>query len=597
LSTREPAIADYGIIGDMRTAALVSHRGGIDWCCLPRFDSGSLFAALLDPRRGGSWQVQPQGAFASRQRYLTGTNVLETRFQTETGEAALTDFMPLGADGCPGATHPEVHRRLHGVHGRVVMHLRFKPRFDYASRATRLSVFRTGILASDRCDQAVTLSTDQPLQWRVTRGAAEAEVPLSAGELRWLVLRYDDDDLQSVDLAGSAEKLEATIGYWLRWSSRLRYSGPHRDAVQRSALLLKLLTDSGSGGIIAAPTASLPEVIGGQRNWDYRFVWLRDAVFTLSALERVGYDAEAGHFMGFLRRVARHQGRIPLQVLYGVDGRRDITERELPHLSGYRGSRPVRVGNGAVHQLQMDVYGDLLAAADHWRRHHALSEGTWRTLHPLIDWVSRNWHRPDSSIWEVRGETRHYCYSKVMSWVALDRGVRIAADLQLEGDVGRWAAERDRLRAEILDRGWSPAKSAFIQDYDHPDTLDAALLSVGISGFLPWEDPRVESTVRAIQRELTSPAGDLVYRYRTADGFRGDEGAFSICSFWLAEALFRIGARSEGERLFDRMLARANPLGLYSEEIDPRTGEFLGNFPQGLTHLALIRCAVALTGP
>jgi GH15 family glucan-1,4-alpha-glucosidase len=595
LSTGEASIADYGIIGDMRTAALVSHRGAIDWCCLPRFDSGSIFAALLDSRRGGSWTVQPRGAFTSRQRYLTGTNVLETCFQTETGEAVLTDFMPVAADGCPGATHPEVHRRLRGVHGRVVMHLRFMPRFDYASRATRLSVFRTGILASDRADQAVTLSTDHPLRWRIARGAAETEVPLSAGELRWLVMRYDDDDLQAVDLSDSAEKLEVTIGYWLRWSSRLRYTGPRRDAVQRSALVLKLLTHSGSGGIIAAPTASLPEVIGGTRNWDYRFVWLRDAVFTLTALEQVGYDTEARHFMGFLRRVARHQGRIPLQVLYGVDGRRDITERELPHLSGYRGSRPVRIGNGAVHQLQMDVYGDVLAAADHWRRHHALSEGTWRTLHPLVDWVSRNWHRPDSSIWEVRGETRHYCYSKVMSWVALDRGVRIATDLQLEGDVARWAAERERLRTEFLDRGWSPAKAAFVQDYDHPETLDAALLTVGISGFLPWEDSRVVSTVRAIQRELTSPTGDLVYRYRTADGFRGDEGAFSICTFWLAEALFRIGARSEGEQLFDRMLARANRLGLYSEEVDPRTGEFLGNFPQGLTHLALIRCAVALS--
>lgn len=593
MNVSPPSISEYGVIGDMRTAALVSRQGGIDWCCLPRFDSGSVFAALLDPQRGGTWQIQPAEPFQSTQRYLTGTNVLQTTFATPEGEVVLTDFMPV-AEGRPASAHPEIHRRIHGVRGTVTMRMRFMPRFEYASRATRLEALGAGLFASDRTDQVVTLSSARGFDWRVEQGAAETEFPLAAGDTRWLILRYDDDDVHPVDRYESAAKLEATAAYWLRWSSRVRYAGPWREAVERSALALKLLTHAESGAIIAAPTTSLPEVIGGSRNWDYRFVWLRDAVFTLSALERVGHPEEAGEFMRFLRRVCRHEGGGHLQIMYGVDGRRDLSERQLEHLSGYRGSRPVRVGNGAVHQLQMDVYGAVLGAANLWRRHQDLSEGTWRSLRPLVDWVSANWYRPDSSIWEVRGEPRHYVYSKVMSWVALDRGIRIARDLNLAGDIEAWASARDALRAEILERGWNPVKRTFMQAYDHPDTLDAAQLTIGMVGFLPWEDPRVISTVRAVQRELTSSDGELVFRYRTADGLDGEEGAFSICTFWLAESLLRIGDRPQAERLFRRMLTHANHVGLYSEEIDPAGGEFLGNFPQGFTHLALISCAVAL---
>ena len=594
MTSGHPRIADYALIGDMRTAALVGRHGGIDWCCLPRFDSSSIFAALLDPQRGGTWLVQPSEPFAATQRYLNGTNVLETTFRTDRGEVALTDFMPVTPEGRPGGQHPEIHRRIHGVSGDVRMRMRFMPRFEYASRATRLELLRTGIYASDRTDQVVTLSSARPFEWRVEQAAADTEFQVPAGDTRWVVLRYDDDDIYPVDRYESAAKLEATTGFWLRWSSRVRYAGPWREAVERSALVLKLLTHAESGAIIAAPTTSLPEVIGGSRNWDYRFVWLRDAVFTLSALESVGHAAEAGEFMRFLRRVCRHEGGGYLQIMYGVDGRRDITERQLDHLSGYSGSRPVRVGNGAVNQLQMDVYGEVLGAVDLWRRHQELSEGTWRTLRPLVDWVSNNWSRPDSSIWEVRGETRHYLYSKIMNWVALDRGIRIATDLGLDGDIAGWSAARDALRGEILERGWNPARGAFIQAYDYPDTLDAAALAIGMVGFLPWDDPRVISTVRAVQRDLTSSDGELVFRYRSPDGLEGEEGAFSICTFWLAECLLRIGDRRQAERVFRHMLGHANHVGLYSEEIDPLNGEFLGNFPQGFTHLALIHCAVAL---
>jgi GH15 family glucan-1,4-alpha-glucosidase len=590
----QPPISSYGLIGDMRTAALIGLHGGIDWCCLPRFDSGSVFAALLDSARGGTWLIQPEGEYLSTQQYLAGTNILETTFRTPTGEVSVTDFMPVTLDGRPASTHPEIHRQVRGVSGEVAMQMRFMPRFEYGSRATRLEVLRTGLFASDRTDQVITLSSARPFAWTIDHAAASTTFGLAAGELRWLVLRYDDDDLHPLDSYESAGKLETTAAYWRLWSSRIRYTGPFRAEVERSALLLKLLTHAETGAIIAAPTTSLPEVIGGTRNWDYRFVWLRDAVFTLSAFQSVGHVAEAADFMRFLRKVCRHETGGHLQIMYGVDGRRDLVERHLEHLGGYRGSRPVRVGNGAAGQLQLDVYGEVLAAVDHWRRHHQLSEGVWRVLAPLVDWVSQNWELPDSSIWEVRGETRHYVYSKVMNWVALDRGVRIARELSLPADLAKWAAARDAVHADVMALGWNEEKGSFVQAYDHPDTLDASALAIGLVGFLPWDHPRVVGTVRAVQRELTSPDGDLVFRYRAPDGLDGEEGAFSICTFWLAECLHRIGDRAGAERIFRRMLGYANHLGLYSEEIDPATGEFLGNFPQGFTHLALIHCAVAL---
>jgi GH15 family glucan-1,4-alpha-glucosidase len=335
--------------------------------------------------------------------------------------------------------------------------------------------------------------------------------------------------------------------------------------------------------------------VGGVRNWDYRFVWLRDAAFTLAALDAVGHYREADQFMRFLKKVCRHEGGGHLQIMYGIDGRRDLIERQLDHLSGYRNSRPVRVGNGAVGQLQLDVYGEVLETANIWRRNHEMTEGTWRVLRGLVDWVSRNWHLPDSSIWEVRGEVRHYVFSKVMSWVALDRGVQIAEELNLESDTVAWRAARDRLHAEIMERGWSEERQSFVQSYDH-DALDAAALAIPMVRFLPWNHPRVHGTVHAIARELTSQDGELVYRYRHPDGLEGEEGAFSICTFWLAQDLAMIGERDRADRVFRRMLRHANHVGLYSEEIDPYSGEFLGNFPQAFTHIALINCAAALAG-
>jgi GH15 family glucan-1,4-alpha-glucosidase len=589
-----PPISSYGMIGDMRTAALVGLDGSIDWCCLPRFDSGSVFAAILDPERGGTWAVCPQGPWTSTQRYLPRTNVLETTFRTaDGGVVTLTDFMPVDEDGRPSGEHPEIHRKLRCTRGRVPMLMVFMPRFEYGARTTRLEVLRAGIFATDRTDQVLTLSSGKSFEWTLEQSIATTRFDLEKGEERWLVLRYDDDDIHPVDRYESAQKLDITAAFWARWSAGVRYRGPFRGMVKRSALLLKLLTHAETGAIIAAPTTSLPETLGGMRNWDYRFVWLRDAAFTLAALDAVGHRREADAFMRFLKKVCRHEGGGHLQIMYGIDGRRDLVERQLDHLSGYCGSRPVRVGNGAVGQLQLDVYGEVLETADIWRRNHEMTEGTWRVLRGLVDWVSGNWALPDSSIWEVRGEVRHYVFSKVMSWVALDRGIRMAEELGLESDTASWQAARATLHAEIMDRGWSERHQSFAQCYDD-DALDAAALAIPMVRFLPWSHPRVQSTVRAVARELTSADGELVYRYRHPDGLEGEEGAFSICTFWLAQALAMIGEPERASRVFRRMLRHANHVGLYSEEIDPLTGQFLGNFPQAFTHIALINCAAAL---
>jgi GH15 family glucan-1,4-alpha-glucosidase len=589
----EPPISAYGMIGDMRTAALVGLDGGIDWLCLPRFDSGSVFAALLDRERGGTWAIRPDVPWISHQRYLPRTNVLETGFNTGDGQLVVTDFMAVGENGRPLGQQPELHRLVRCVRGRVPARVIFMPRFAYASRSTRIEVLRAGLIATDRTDQVVTLASPEPFDWNIESGAATTTVMLAKGESRWFVMRYDDDDVHAADADACLQKLESTEAYWQRWSAGVRYNGPYRTMVKRSALALKLMTHAETGAIIAAPTTSLPETLGGSRNWDYRFVWLRDAAFTLEALANVGHYREADAFMRFLKRVCRHEVGGHLQIMYGIDGRRDLTELQLEHLRGYHGSSPVRVGNGAVNQLQLDVYGEVMDTADRWRRHHEMTDGTWRALRPLVDWVSVNWYRPDSSIWEVRGEARHYVFSKVMSWVALDRGIAMAEELGLPGDAVAWRESRERLYQEIMTRGWSEAKQSFTQSYDD-EALDAALLAVPMVRFLAWDHPRVASTIHAIQRELTSADGELVYRYRSPDGLEGEEGAFSICTFWLAQALAGIGQHERGERIFRRMMGHANHVGLYSEEIDAMNGGFLGNFPQALTHIALINCAAAL---
>lgn len=585
-------ISAYGIIGDMRTCALVGLDGSIDWCCFPRFDSASLFGAILDARKGGRFQIAPTAPYTSTQRYLPATNILVTSFHVEQGGVIeVLDFMPSLERGRELSSYHEIHRRIECVRGEVEVEAYFEPRFDYALSPVSLSLRRHGVLATDLEDEAVALSSEADIWWEVDEAAlaARARFLLRDGESLWMVLRYDDDEVHPIEYYESDEKLEATTSFWDEWVSRIRYHGPYRAEVERSALVLKLLFYAPTGAIVAAPTTSLPEELGGVRNWDYRFTWLRDAAFTLYALHVLGQHDEASRFMDYLKRVCRKSSD-HLQIMYGIGGERNLMEQELSHLEGYRGSRPVRIGNGAYDQLQLDVYGEVLETAYLWHRKHEMTEGLWLLLARLADWVAGNWRRQDSGLWEVRAGQQHYVFSKVMCWVALDRAIRMATELGLEGDVDYWRAERAAIHAEVMERGWNESKGAFVQHYA-TDALDASNLLIGIVGFLPRDHPRVRSTIAATLRELTSVDQELVYRYINPDGLPGDEGVFSICTFWLADALILSGDVARGERIFRRMLQHANHLGLYSEELDPSTGEFLGNFPQAFTHIALINTA------
>lgn len=584
-------IGDYAVIGDLHTAVLVGRNGSIDWACFPRFDSPSVFGALLDPQRGGHWQVAPAVPSTNEQRYLPATNVLETAFHAEGGGVVqVTDFMPVGParDG-----RTELHRRVHCPRGPVEIAITFAPQFDYALRPTMLHRRRFGILATDADDDAAALSTSGELPWELTAGGATARLRLGSGDVLWLVLRFDEDDVLPVEHYESQRKLEETTRWWDAWTSKLRYKGPYRLEVERSALALKLCAYEPSGAIVAAPTTSLPESPGGSRNWDYRFAWLRDSAFVLDALLQLDYHHEADRFVQFLKRVCRHTARPHVQILYAVDGRRDLPERELSHLAGYRGAAPVRIGNAAAGQRQLDVYGETLDTLAMWARHHAMTEGTWKTIVELVEWTAAHWREPDFSIWEARQEPRHYVFSKVMAWTALRRGADLATGLDHPALAARWNTAAEAVHAEVLDCGWDGARGTFVQVYGEPQ-LDAALLIIPEIGFLPGTDPRVRGTLAAVRRELATSCEDLLYRYRAADGLAGAEGAFVACSFWMVQNLALAGDWGEADRVFRLLLRRSNHVGLLAEEIDPATGEQLGNFPLALSHAALINTACLL---
>ncbi|HTA74233.1 MAG TPA: glycoside hydrolase family 15 protein [Gemmatimonadaceae bacterium] len=590
---RYAAISDYGIVGDLHTAALICRSGSLDWCCFPAFDSPSVFGAILDADRGGHFSIRPVGQYTVEQRYLPATNVLVTNFHTPAGGIVeMTDFMPIAPSG---AARPfaEIHRGVTCVRGEVEIEIRFAPRFNYGAGSSYVHPRRHGVLATDAEDKVLTLAAPQELWWQLDNGTASATIKLIASESTWFVLRFDDDEVRAVGSYESERRLADTVSFWREWVGRITYDGPYRAAVERSALALKLLCYEPTGAVVAAPTTSLPEEIGGVRNWDYRFTWIRDSAFVLYSLSILGHSEEADRFMSFLKRVARKTTDTHLQIMYGIDGRRKLTEEVLAHLEGYRGSAPVRVGNAAYAQLQLDVYGELLETAYLWSRSNEVSEGTWVTLERLVSWVAANWRQPDSGIWEVRDTLQHYVMSKVMCWVALDRGIRMAKEFSLPAPIERWETERDAIHADVMEHGWSEEKQSFVQYYG-TDALDSSNLVIPMMGFLPRNHPRVVGTVKAILRELTCCDDEMCYRYRNDDGLPGDEGVFSICTFWLAEALALSGEREHAERIFKRMLGHANHLGLYSEELNPRTGEFLGNFPQAFTHIALINCAHVL---
>ena len=585
-------IHDYGIVGDMNSCALVGRNGSIDWACFPRFDSPSMFASLLDDTAGGRFSIAPVDAHTSTQRYLPDTNVLETTFETPDGAATVLDFMPLARPSEISAPH-EIHRVVKGVRGSVTLRVLFEPRFDYARAHTSLSLARSGVVAQAD-GHAIALITPVPMAIEPADDGgmrAVGTVSLSADEQVSLVAAYGRDRTPSPAAMDSEARLERTVRVWEAMAAKIDYEGEWRDWVTRSFLALHLLIYEPTGAIVAAPTTSLPEFIGGERNWDYRFCWLRDAAWTAGVLFRLGDPHEGEAFVEWL--VAQcYVGIDKMQILYGISEDSRLDEVTLGHLEGYRASGPVRIGNDAAFHRQLDVFGEVaLSIATYHKYHGDLTPKMWEMVRHMADLAAGGWHTKDRSIWEVRGEEQHFVYSKVMCWVALDRACHLSGAHGFDGAADLWQREADKIKAEVLERGWSEAKQSFVQHYD-TDAVDASALMIPFCGFLPADDPRVVSTVRRIQRELAN--GPFVHRYiaaETDDGLAGDEGAFYILSFWLIGALLAIGETSEARELFDQVRDTASPLGLFAEMTDPRTLQALGNFPQAFSHIGFIHTA------
>ncbi len=594
-------IAEHGLIGDLHSVALVGTDGTIDWWCPEAFDAPSVFAAILDHRQGGSFRLAPEGTgWHSRQLYFPDTNVLVTRFYTEGGVGEVQDFMPLEAVG-PAHRH-RIIRRVLVARGELRFRVEVDPAFDYARARHSVELQEHGaVFTAD--DRALAL------EWSLSGTWLQSPRPDDAGVSGTFVLRAGETQTFRVESVGrghvcppfdeeaTRRAFEATVAYWRRWLARSRYEGRWREVVNRSALTLKLLTYAPTGAIVAAPTTSLPEQLGGERNWDYRYTWVRDAAFSLYALLRLGFADEAQAFMSFLtERMSEREDSAsgPLQVMYGIDGRHRLPEVELLHLEGYRGSRPVRIGNGAAGQLQLDIYGELLDSVYLYNKYGSpIYHHTWTSVRRLVDWLCVNWDQLDEGIWETRGGQKAFTFSRLMTWVGLDRAARMQRQRGLPGDIVGWMAARDRVYEQIMERGWNVSRGAFVQHYGGK-TLDASLLLMPLVRFVAPDDPLWLSTLDAISADLVSDS--LVYRYdvdESPDGLEGEEGTFTMCSFWWVEALARAGRLDEARLAFEKMLTYANHLGLYSEEIGP-TGELLGNFPQAFTHLALISAAYNL---
>jgi GH15 family glucan-1,4-alpha-glucosidase len=584
------AIRDYAVIGDGRTTALVARDGSVDWLCLPNVDSPSVFARILDAETGGSFRLEPSVPYESERRYRPSSNVLETTFKTADGVVRVTDAMTL-TDTHRLAPLRELCRKVEALTGAVPLRWALEPRFDYGRCATTIDR-RSGRWFAHAGTDCLALGSWNAGEPTVDGGAIRGEVELRDGESALLELSAAHKEPAVFPSRDDVERrLAGTERFWPEWAGRIRYDGPWREAVVRSVLALKLLVHAPSGAIVAAPTASLPEWIGGGRNWDYRYTWIRDASWTLDAFIRLGMDDEAHAFFWWLMHASRiTQPR--LQILYRVDGSTHAPERELSQLSGYRGSRPVRVGNGAADQLQLDVYGAVLDAIWLYVQDVGHVDGdTGKEVAKIADYVVKRWRDPDSGIWEVRAETTHFTQSKALCWVALDRACKLADRGVIPDRSGEWRRVADEIREYIDAHAWDAGRRSYIRAPDLPE-LDASLLTMAILSYDEPDSDRLLGTVAAVEHELRH--GPFVYRYRGEDGVSGEEGAFLTCSFWLADALARQGRLGEAEALMDELVGLANDVGLYSEEIHPESREFLGNFPQGLTHLALVNAAASI---
>ena len=598
-----PAIADHGLIGDLQTTALVATDGTIDWFCTPRFDSPSIFASLLDRARGGHFKTRPRDdTFETKQLYFPDTAILITRFLTENGVGELIDFMPVTSE-----TPSDQHRLLRAVRcvrGAVTFDVEIAPRFDYGRQPHEVTVTDDGA-SFVAGDSALTLSLirgqgdERPTQVEQTEeGDLRLSLSLSEGQMRGVVLETGTDQPPRAMPVAEAQRLfDDTAHFWQDWVGQSTYTGRWREEVQRSAITLKLLTYAPTGGLVAAPTAGLPEQIGGERNWDYRFTWVRDASFSVNTLVRLGFTGEATAFARWLRdRVAEPLGDAtgPLNIMYRIDGDPHLSEEIIEGWEGYRGSYPVRVGNGAAGQLQLDIYGEALDAV--WNADRAgmgIGHAGWLAICNLLDWLADNWDQPEEGIWETRGGRKNFTYGRLMCWVAFDRAIRLATAYGRPAPLPRWIAERDAIYTQIMDKGWSAQRRAFVQQYGET-VLDASLLKMTQVGFISPHDPMWTDTLKAIEEELVSDS--LVYRYdpsASPDGLRGSEGTFSLCTFLYVDALARADQVDKARLTFEKMLTYANHVGLFSEEIAP-TGNQIGNFPQAFTHLALIDAAITL---
>ena len=592
-----PSIADYALIGDCHSSALVSRVGSVDWCCMPRFDSDSCFGRILDWDRGGYCAISPTESFESRRRYVGESLVLETKMSTETGVARVVDFYAHQ----PSGSHPhssQLIRLIEGIEGHVDLLVEVVPRFDFGELRPWIRFINDHTQAAIGSDDGLLVWSDMRLR-PTGKHEIKSVVRVRSGERKHLSVGFfppeklDGEAPHTPSPEECIGKLNRTLQWWQKWAGRIRLKGECRESAVRSAIVLKALTYAPTGAIVAAPTTSLPEAPGAVRNWDYRFSWIRDSVFTVRSLGSLGVTREAERFRHFVERSAAGSAD-HLQIMYRVDGNRRLPEFELTHLDGYRGARPVRMGNEASSQVQLDVYGELLELSWRWyERRRAPTIDYWNFLHGLVDVASRRWSEPDHGIWEVRGEPQHFVHSKVMCWVAVDRGIRLAEAEHLRAPLARWRRERDNIRRSVESRGYDARRGIFVRAFDDTE-VDAALLLLPAVGFVDYRDDRMVRTVAEIRSRLEE--GGLVARYRNRDGLSGREGTFLACSFWLAECLAYQGERAQAEEVFRRAASTANDLGLFAEEYDVESGEMTGNFPQGLTHMAHIEALVALAG-
>ncbi|GHO59090.1 glycoside hydrolase family 15 protein [Ktedonobacter robiniae] len=596
LQARYLPIEDYAIIGDLHTVALVGKNGSIDWCCLPRFDAPSVFGALLDANKGGFFQIAPTPTndLRSSQMYLPETNVLLTRFLCVDGIGEITDFMPIKDDDDSHTLPHHIIRSVEVARGSMEFHLTCRPAFNYAQDEHDTHLTEQGAVFHSQ-GLHLGLSTNIAL-YPDDQGGVQAHFVLHEGESLHFMLESTTAGAQAPDPLceeGYQEMFHSTMTFWRQWLKKCQYRGRWREYVERSALLLKLLTYAPTGAIVAAPTTSLPETIGGTRNWDYRFTWLRDAAFSLYSLLTLGFTQEAEQFMNWLdERCHELPDCGSLQPMYGIDGEHNLSEKILPHLEGYRASAPVRIGNGAYTQMQLDVYGEMLDAIYIYNRHEDISYDLWEHMRSLLHWLEDHWQEPDEGIWEVRGGSKHFVHSRLMSWVAFDRALRLARHRGLPAPYAEWMQTSTQIYQQIMEEGWSNKDQSFVQYYGG-DAIDASLLLMGLVKFTGANEPRMLSTIRRIQRDLAKSA--LVSRYdpqcAASDGIESTEGTFGACSFWLAENLARSGCPREGRLLLEKMLSFSNHVGLFAEEVG-LVGEALGNYPQAFTHLAMITACV-----